>query len=897
MRWSIYRQELVLFNAKHKRLRLLYEQSDADREQGNADKTEFAPYRRQLQQVLDSLRDVLEASLPRGAEVDIPRRDPNSQQAVEFKIELPEGLREGRGRDVFLKCLEYCRDEVLLPEAVSRESDSIKCINCLLEHFRRDDSPNCYDSKSDTAQNKKAFSVSGLLHLVSSLPILAHWDMPGIFSPVAKPGFEETTLLSAIRQLMLPVYAAMITAYPPQVERRGSGILTPSEKLLGYECRVRACYSESLQSNAPPMFIREGDFFDYCHVPRDIEVFLYQVYGILIDAVQKSLAGSAVSSDGPTYLYYLAYPIRTSVGRTHFWHIWLRPEEPCQGTLEQLWASWWPLHERFLDWPARHAWLAAELEQIDIAYAQGAMLRDIHGLGQIAGDIRPLANGLVCEHGHLLFPASCFCADGRRWGYSAYQLEGVALGSKWTDSELESSIACDSCRVSNGNSKTSSPSFHPIVPDMASRIQEKLLRARYSRLVDQQRFLAQQMFVAHQHVLDEQQQLVKEARRQLFDRIQKLVPLDATLQEQIESDSWKSATVIGEDEAVTLNDKKVVTAGQIASLLFGVCEDILNTNHHSRLLALFGGGAQVVISSLLELPPVKVWTHAAPAEEEARWRLPEAANLLKKKDRVVQDVVRVMQESVSEHSGCGDACKYATDLATHCSKLLSSLSGIVGDVDDNPFRVICQALDKLKRKSTDFSDGYLSSLLDGRIEIASVSGSSLFRSSLPPSVILPGCLIMDLVGDICKFKTANSAPKCYLFALPRAEPEPGAVANPWKPVLYRNFAAFAYSCDDQSDLFSRSVNVFRKLGKHLERLGGHFVLAFKNKQNAWHWKRIAGMESDSCERDEWPWSLHEQYRGDGATFVTAIKEAHDALFQSNNVVLLIVFDGWYMRDE
>ena len=112
MKWTIYRQELLLFDAKHKRLRFFYELGNLDSNGGVEDDSEFAPYRQQVQHILGSLRLVLEKSLPKGAEIAVPKYS-SSETVNTFEVNLPKTLTSDTGRKIFIQYLNNCNEQLI----------------------------------------------------------------------------------------------------------------------------------------------------------------------------------------------------------------------------------------------------------------------------------------------------------------------------------------------------------------------------------------------------------------------------------------------------------------------------------------------------------------------------------------------------------------------------------------------------------------------------------------------------------------------------------------------------------------------------------------------------------------------------------------------------------------
>lgn len=478
MGWTIDRQELVLFHAKHKRLRFFYEDaSEMLRE--SRDHPEFARYRRHVQGILATLREVLNRCLG-GMGIRLAPLA-GQQDKCTLELNLPHGL----DKDVFKSYLEHWRQSL---NDEGWKEGTLPCrIICEIDKIAADSNSISIERIGEDPLTKPA-----LIHLASSLPILPHWDSWGIFSDNSN---RPETLITKIRKCSRPLYAAQLKYNP------GIPDATFSKELLGYSARLRAFYLDTDGQVLQPTFTSEEDYYTYCHYPECPERELYRAYGLLVDALNLALHSKTQSgseNDKEKILFYIAYRISTSLGRSHFWHIWLTPDDP-NAALEQMWASWWPFHQHILDWPNLHAALATELEQLDIAYVQEAFLHDIIDPKksiQKDGE-KEWLDELVCKYGHILFPTTCFCAGGDKWGYGPYELKGkkITIGKLWDDiNKSKNQKECEACEINHSNVL---PKFKPAFSEQTPDLHRVLLRRRYRRLVDQQRFFAEQMIGAH----------------------------------------------------------------------------------------------------------------------------------------------------------------------------------------------------------------------------------------------------------------------------------------------------------------------------------------------------------------------------------------------------------------
>lgn len=539
MRWEISRQELVLFHPRHKRVRLFYEHNKEDLINGNSGKNEdFNKYRKHAQDILETLRAVLN-EFPKDAEVGFANNGPDNSTTGqptnnEYKIDLT--LPADLNKNIFLAYLIYWR-LCLKSEGWEEDAEPNKAITALVDFVRG------LIVNPSSSFHPLTSSKSTLIHLLSTLPILPHWDLWGTFSSKSDKN-KEQTLLGKIRECTRPVYASQF-----KFKSKNNSTASISKEILGYQVKVRVCYCDDYQVNLLPVYINENDFFNYCHNPKATQEHneneLYRSYGILIDSINRAMLGgnNEEENNDDEILFQIAYPIKTSLGRLHFWHIWLKPENP-EGSLEQLWASWWPLHQRVLNWPSLHNSLANELEQLDIAYAQEAILHEIKKPGNSVS-----ADEVVCQYGYMLFSAKCLCTKDKYWRYEPYFLENeiveitglladdkkthLLAGSLWKDSRdpgnasrntTDSSSLCNKC-----GALEKSGTEHPILfyedvqQDTTPNIQKNIQHLRYRRLVDQQKYLAKQMFATaekkNQELKDKLNRENAEARVQVTTNI------------------------------------------------------------------------------------------------------------------------------------------------------------------------------------------------------------------------------------------------------------------------------------------------------------------------------------------------------------------------------------------
>lgn len=873
MIWNIIRQELVLFSPRHKRIRYFYEENHLSQEADgeNMKNAEFYRYRKQAQEILKSFRKVLK--FPPGAEVILCNVKNCEKKVYKVKLAL-----DPKVTDVFIDFLSYWQDCLEL-EDWSKKSLPYQVLDDLNKQIG--------NRPNSVVVHTLTFSAneSTLTTLLSTLPILPHWDIAGAFSPHSdKSKKDKMTLLSSMRRYVRPVYAAQIKI----MKKSSLPQKSKSRKFLGYPVRLRVSFRETDSDNSLPTYTAEGDFYDYCHEPKNNEIALYKVYGNVMDAINTALLrGKEKGEEKEKEIFYIAYPITTSSGRLHFWHIWLEPGK-AQGnaTLENLWASWWPLHQQYLEWQTLHQAFATELEQLDIAYTQAGILKEISKSKEKAS-----ADKLVCEFGHLLFPAECFCTKDSVWRYRDYPLKTIVkrkstinIGSKWDNGESglkprnENDAWCIECMQTPLSQSRSIIFRAEALEDKRSNHQD-LMNLRYQRLVDQQEFLVNKLIGAESHRRDEIARETREIKTKLqLLLLEKFADQDLLNQilDKIEKCDFKHIKILGDTDGITNpndNNKCLTCAQELAEFLF---ED----NHKDNFRDLISGGLHAAISQILELDHVKLFSHESEDYPDLAECYPHSKiqeGILKQLsilDKYLESTVlkeategrlKLIKEKLcewkkhAEQQQLPNCCQeYADNLAKLRIKGISSFN-LNRKNDKGPGA-------KMMGGILSFDEDRITS--DGDLHLSLDEESILGKDSK--------------FAEIVNLITNNKHDAFYfVFALRKQKED----LEQWKYCMYRNYLVISYHSTHEP----QESNAIKFFANHLDSLGGRLFIATNTaaaaKDTKWNqyargnWSEVSSDKMNVIRPD------HK-------------KDDWDNCFKNlNNKVLLIAFDGYYMRDH
>lgn len=905
MTWFIYRQELVLFHPTHKLLRFIHEH-DSQAVQDGEDE-DFKRYRRHAQQILATLRGVLKG-LPEDAEITLLEDERSDGETLvedhpaeewTLKVRVPEGLAPS----VLSAYLEYC-DTTLHEEGWTSGSPPRTVLTALIAQLTNAPSQpvlefNLFNlSKKECSTTEKAeLARSTLLQLISALPILPHWDLPGMFSDKSSPCNKGDTLLPNVRYIELPIYAAQVRSFEP------SDIISPkqhlSERLLGNRVRARLCYCDATRDISSTVFVRDGDYYTHCHHPPDGESPLYRAYAVLVDALQGPLTKASASGAGDgldkySDMFYVAYPIKTALGRTHFWHVYFSSKPPG-GALDELWRSWWPLQQRVLDWPYLHAALAAELEQLDIGYAQGAILHDLK-TAQTKPDSLEVDH-LVCSQGHMLFPASCFCTEKAMWKYESFlHSELGALGDIWKqESNNRASSPCSDGCTPVGRVRFRTDASESTRSLSRTRFRPLLLNERYRRLVDQQQFLVREMVFA----MDKRQKLEE---RDLEDWKRscrrKFLTMSPTRRHALRSeiaDSGKALSSI----LIKVNDQQF----DGKKLIEKWCNGTYPSDAEARreLLLLVSLNAHAMVSEFLELNPIKMLTHRISDSYVTGWDINRCLTYV----QIFAETIDCLPDKIKhaplvrkdklEFPRCRRCAgnidwvpewTYGDVLRTLC-EISSAHIVAIADTGLNDSTARCECVETLRNILQ------LESPVEGAWQcvVPSVPDKlSYWRLSLPSQYL------DDVLTNSLAISTySGQAPRATLFRLPwhvennRSEASRSAL-------LFRNYIAFSWNAgsvifdalpEEVKDSAAALSGVLRDVGRCFVGTWRDDAVVMK--------ELVSGQLGVVTKTDEvWPVVAQQDVTAalPSVDIAKAMVAVLDKLRGEQNI-LMLVFEGWY----
>lgn len=892
MRWTIYRQELVLFHPRHKLLRFIQEQDSHVPQEGHGHR-DFYRYRRHAQKILETLHKALSSfpkgPFPPGAEISFKQFSVTDRSAeqVTLDFKVPTGLDSA----VVTACLEYC-DTVLHAEAWPKESPPRELIEKLQSQLRA----------GNTEVRLSGLEKSTLLQLISVLPILPHWDLMGVFSENSE---KNITLLSGIRRVEAPVYAAQVRYLPKQADCDAP---SPSVNLLDYQVRLRACYCDASRDISSTIFVREDDYYAYCHYPNGDETPLYRAYGVLFDALQAPLAEAEHSSSNEQNLeardvFYIAYPIKTALGRTHFWHFYLSPER-SGGTLDELWKSWWPLHQRILDWPYLHASLAAELEQLDIGYVQEAILHDLNEARRSDSMASLDVSKLVCSQGHVLFPAYCFCTDKVRWLYERYVHPVLNdLGHIWKQVDrMSAEDACAEDCTTVGGIRFKTKTCEPFGSIANSNLRPLLLKQRYERLVEQQQFLAGEMVFAM-----EKKQRLEERKQEDWKRSirRALLAMNVATRNNLRTTIGELTAKLDDVHIVEVEGEKFSASSLIKKWHGG--KDINDRDARRELLLLISLNAHAMVSEFLELNPIKVLTHSSRLTLLKDWDKARCIEQIKMFQYSIPSLPEVLLQATVKDEAVESLHTYKSVLEDFCKTATNHLQQITQKLDTTNVR--CKPLDETKEQKLQIVlNNNKLNIKDKWINGGNVTDAlsdKRFSQLRKLRLSLPSTYLYNILELSAKVATFNDdLPKLNFFRLPwHVEGEDHSGSRP--AMMFRNYFVFQWQGDaaivdstpDGSiaegtrDQLSGNL---RRLSEKLKDIGRCFVgkgipsLAFRELD-------AGTLTQDlSMSSDIWPEINANEVAKvlehlDHPAEVAAVK---NALNNTANI-LMVVFESWY----
>ncbi|HLH07839.1 MAG TPA: hypothetical protein VKW78_11430 [Terriglobales bacterium] len=603
-KWWIYRFELAYFNPCYKRWALFQENPflpSPDVPPANA----LIAHRIRVQGVLDSVRKAFE-KIPRGALFDvIPLPKTAAGQNITLKFDPPEIAQKisdafGPNPDSTWKPIltEYSR--LLREEGLDLAGSDLPQLT--------DDLSNWPVFTARYPSWSREITASSALQLLSTLPILPHWDLWGAFySEWERPAQKqaEPSLLQLAGRLAEPFYVAHLKYLPgphfPTPHKAVSADPTPpSVDLLGYEVRLELAYCDLSNSVLSAVRVVEDDYFRHCCNPKGTQEELpYLVYAYLIDNLQRAIPGKHV--EGQTNdLYYMAYPVFTPLGRRHFLDIYVYPEGG-QADLGELWDAWRQLHD-LLQWKNLQLILEDELEEIDLGYSEARLAHDM-GAAMSSPDYKPGQalpfTELVCRHGHILFPVRAFRAGegatGAVFSYKGREVNSFPFGEEWAPGSVDEGAWRE---VASFVGKVA------YVPDVkgdlvwVSPISQSVTNARRDRLVREHLEFAHRLWQARETERDAEKKRIDESKRMLRRAF-----LAKAVEEQL--------AICQEALHIAGVDDKLVGFNQTPRVLMKDCvaRQASDTDILGALREVFAWSYTLLASEYFGLGPIKGLTH------------------------------------------------------------------------------------------------------------------------------------------------------------------------------------------------------------------------------------------------------------------------------------------------
>lgn len=569
MKWMIKSHKLVHFNPRHKRMRFLsYTKMDSAQEDRN-----FAIYERSASHAMETLDNSL--SIPTNNHVhSYPPNLATSTVEEMVTIPRPDGVQECIWKAYLKSCYDVAeaeQKEALKDVLLNVESDEIK------------------------------LPKSILLDLLDVMPVLSHWDTMGLLTSVGSNVIDEKII--GYKEPFFMVMLCYKTPYHSSASK--------SKNILGYQVVMQVGYAD-LAVPTPdiavptPKFLYTDkmDYFDFCRTPKEgKELEQYKVYGALYDAIDKATIGKSVSNEsGDIFSYTLIYPITTLLGRKHFWHIQLVPDEPVS-TLNSLVDAWRVMHVWF-DWPLLRKLISSELEQLDWSYAQSKILEE--------ADSKSNPDALFLKHAMMYVPMKSFSLGGKSRKYKRYEDDDLLLGEIWE--------CCSSPAVADGSCFSSCTDQskllcveedhqHAInwldkslVPDRSVWIggMPEIMKIKYRHVIDQQLAVTRQLLGNKND--QERKEIAKQEKlkNELLDWVYSNSEKAQALAFYLDSSSSKLENI-----SICCGITGVSSLQDVARILFPGSEKQV-----AELKQLFDFGALTVLSRLIECHPFKGMTHS-----------------------------------------------------------------------------------------------------------------------------------------------------------------------------------------------------------------------------------------------------------------------------------------------
>jgi hypothetical protein len=432
--WEIYRFELVYFDPEFRRWQLFQEQPTSGGERDDSSSGDRDDHRQTIQTLLQSIRGLFHLPFESWG---IPMRLAPQQSASDsLKLTIPSAQRE-HFRDCLTQpiCTAFIRAlrSAAQKDGMATPGSALETALAALETWLPD--ARAADPSVDSVTARQ---------IISLLPVLSHWDLWGAVRCGWEQGKESIppSPFQDLGRLRDPFYASHFVYQFNGSDDKASR----SRGVLGYTALAEASFVDLRDPQRAPRSIYLRDCFDYVYTPKGLELHAYRLYALLMDRLQIALSGSDAFSSAPRqeHLYYVSYPIFSSLGRRHFLQVYINPlpKEPAP-TVKHAFDAFEQLHRHLL-WSDLHDVLIDELEQVDLARFHqhiDSELGRIQKKRHIPENLRDdTLSGLLAKNLHILFPIEASGHKTTRWHYVPFKSDELPLGSEWEESGDASAI-------------------------------------------------------------------------------------------------------------------------------------------------------------------------------------------------------------------------------------------------------------------------------------------------------------------------------------------------------------------------------------------------------------------------------------------------------------------------
>ena len=481
--WIIYRLEMVYFDLATQRWQFFQNFTRSHVKKNYKDYTLGQHHRSYIEILLNSIKGTLKK---------VPKGTPFSVDFIKQRKSKKFMLFE---KNEFLSLKE--KSNVLLDDWSNFIDDIIKTAE--------DDKISDYKLKKFLNKTKNSFNAEcdvDILptvanRLLSLISIPAYWDLYGAmrYAWAKEEKILDPSLWQKIGRLSKP-FCCTHLFYPSSNDT--------CEKVLDYPIDVEAIFCDLTAYDAKPTKIFFRDYFEYAYEPKGEELKLYKIYALFMDKLQKGLS----LDKGDDHIYYLSYPIISSIGRKHFLNIYVKPKEITNSpiSIEDLYEAWQQLHSQ-ISWDDLNAMLVNECEQIDIIRFQKKVYADIENISTntnpnltTSDDTYNKCVRSVADYLYLLFPVEYTCFRGiddkmyKKIG--KYIMEDKkSFKIKWDKDSCKEDKECETCPSDEQNSGNCFNATLGLIKPISwgnfqietrSHLQSKIINERLCRLLWQQ---------------------------------------------------------------------------------------------------------------------------------------------------------------------------------------------------------------------------------------------------------------------------------------------------------------------------------------------------------------------------------------------------------------------------